>query len=110
MRAAEGEVTASFDEVWAMAAEMGVAAIAVPEAEGGGGGTLLDQAVALEACAHEPGAGRAARRGRGEPAHRTPPAVRRPGAPRRRRLGRRHSGRASCCWARAPWPPSRGWT
>jgi alkylation response protein AidB-like acyl-CoA dehydrogenase len=32
---------------------MGVATIALPEACGGGGGTVLDQAVALEACAHE---------------------------------------------------------
>lgn len=53
VRAAEGETTATFDAVWAGAAEMGVAAIAVPEAAGGGGGTVLDQAVALEACAHE---------------------------------------------------------
>lgn len=53
VRAAEGQVDAGFGEVWAMAAEMGVAAIAVPETDGGGGGTVLDQAVALEACAHE---------------------------------------------------------
>ncbi|MEV5003183.1 acyl-CoA dehydrogenase family protein [Nocardioides sp. LML1-1-1.1] len=53
VRAAEDDVDAGFGEVWAMAAEMGVAAIAVPEAGGGGGGTVLDQAVALEACAHE---------------------------------------------------------
>lgn len=52
-RAAEGEVEAEFAEVWGAVAEMGVTAIAVPEAAGGGGGTLLDQAVALEACAHE---------------------------------------------------------
>ncbi|RNM16139.1 acyl-CoA dehydrogenase [Nocardioides pocheonensis] len=34
------------------AAEMGLTAIALPEAVGGGGGTLLDQAVALEAAAY----------------------------------------------------------
>jgi alkylation response protein AidB-like acyl-CoA dehydrogenase len=32
---------------------MGVATIALPESYGGGGGSVLDQAVALEACAHE---------------------------------------------------------
>ncbi|KRA37214.1 MULTISPECIES: acyl-CoA dehydrogenase [unclassified Nocardioides] len=52
-RAAEGDVDARFDEVWSAAEAMGVAAIAVPESAGGGGGTVLDQAVALEACAHE---------------------------------------------------------
>ncbi|KAB2807432.1 acyl-CoA dehydrogenase [Pimelobacter simplex] len=53
VRAAEGDVSASFADVWAAADEMGIAAIAVPESAGGGGGSLLDQAVALEACAHE---------------------------------------------------------
>ena len=33
--------------------EMGVATIGLPESHGGGGGSVLDQAVALEACAHE---------------------------------------------------------
>ena len=32
---------------------MGVPAIGLPESAGGGGGTTLDVAVALEACAHE---------------------------------------------------------
>ena len=32
---------------------MGVATIGLPESYGGGGGSVLDQAVALEACAHE---------------------------------------------------------
>lgn len=36
----------------ALAAEMGLPAIALPEAVGGGGGTLLDQAVAIEAAAY----------------------------------------------------------
>lgn len=53
VRAAEGDAGARFDDLWGVVEEMGVAAIAVPEAAGGGGGTLLDQAVALEACAYE---------------------------------------------------------
>ncbi|MFE7225586.1 acyl-CoA dehydrogenase family protein [Nocardioides sp. NPDC057577] len=51
-RAAEGVASAGFDEVWRGVEEYGVAAIAAPEPNGGGG-TLLDAAVALEACAHE---------------------------------------------------------
>ncbi|UMG92329.1 acyl-CoA dehydrogenase family protein [Nocardioides sp. TF02-7] len=53
VRAAEGDPDARFDDVWGAIEEMGVHAIGVPEAAGGGGGTVLDQAVALEACAHE---------------------------------------------------------
>ncbi|GAA3519824.1 acyl-CoA dehydrogenase family protein [Nocardioides daeguensis] len=53
VRAAEGDVAADFAAVRAAADEMGIAAIAVPESAGGGGGTVLDQAVALEACARE---------------------------------------------------------
>ncbi len=53
VRAAEGDVDADFSAVWSAAEEMGVAAIAVPESAGGGGGTVLDQAVVLEACARE---------------------------------------------------------
>lgn len=53
VRAAEGTPVEAFAEVRRAADEMGVTAIAVPEPAGGGGGTLLDQAVALEACAHE---------------------------------------------------------
>lgn len=53
VRAAEGDPGAAFASTWSAVEEMGVAAIAVPEDAGGGGGTLLDQAVALEACAHE---------------------------------------------------------
>jgi 3-oxochol-4-en-24-oyl-CoA dehydrogenase len=52
-RSAEGDAEARFDEAWKAVGEMGVAAIGVPESAGGGGGTALDQAVALEACAHE---------------------------------------------------------
>ncbi|GAA3651898.1 acyl-CoA dehydrogenase [Nocardioides ginsengisoli] len=53
VRAAEGDASAGFAAIWTAADEMGIAAIAVPESAGGGGGTVLDQAVALEACAHE---------------------------------------------------------
>ncbi|MEZ0580773.1 acyl-CoA dehydrogenase family protein [Nocardioides sp. MH1] len=53
VRAAEGDADARFDTVWTAVEEMGVASIAVPESTGGGGGSLLDQAVALEACAYE---------------------------------------------------------
>ncbi|NYJ01161.1 alkylation response protein AidB-like acyl-CoA dehydrogenase [Nocardioides thalensis] len=53
VRAAEGDADARFDDLWGAVEEMGVAAIALPEGAGGGGGTLLDQAVALEACAYE---------------------------------------------------------
>ena len=53
VRAAESEAEATFADAWKACVEMGVATIALPEALGGGGGTVLDQAVALEACAHE---------------------------------------------------------
>lgn len=53
VRAAEGESAERFDAAWKAVEEMGVHAIAVPESAGGGGGTVLDQAVVLEACAHE---------------------------------------------------------
>jgi 3-oxochol-4-en-24-oyl-CoA dehydrogenase len=46
-RTADGEAGARFDEAWKAIGEMGVATI------GDDGGTALDQAVALEACAHE---------------------------------------------------------
>jgi len=51
VRAAEDD-PAALDDWAARAAEMGLTAIALPEAAGGGGGTLLDQAVALEAAAY----------------------------------------------------------
>ena len=41
----------SFEPVWAGLTGLGVAGIAVPEGLGGAGGTLLDLAVAVEACA-----------------------------------------------------------
>ncbi len=53
MRAAESDADATFADVWKQAVEMGVATIGLPEAAGGGGGSVLDAAVALEACAHE---------------------------------------------------------
>lgn len=51
VRAAE-DAPESLASWGARAAEMGLAAIALPESAGGGGGTLLDQAVALEAAAY----------------------------------------------------------
>ncbi len=52
-RAAEGYPDARFEDVWKGVVEMGLTTIAVPESAGGGDGTTLDQAVALEACAAE---------------------------------------------------------
>jgi 3-oxochol-4-en-24-oyl-CoA dehydrogenase len=52
-RAAEADPGAAFADSWSAVTEMGVTTIGLPEAVGGGGGTLLDVAVALEACAHE---------------------------------------------------------
>lgn len=51
-RAQESEAAAAFPDAWKACVEMGVATIALPESYGGGGGSVLDQAVALEACAH----------------------------------------------------------
>ncbi|MFL6089961.1 MAG: acyl-CoA dehydrogenase family protein [Aeromicrobium sp.] len=42
----------SIDGSWSEVVSQGVATIAVPDALGGGGGSLLDLAVAVEACAH----------------------------------------------------------
>ncbi|MEI5674024.1 MULTISPECIES: acyl-CoA dehydrogenase [unclassified Nocardioides] len=53
VRAVDTEPAATFAEPWAAVGEMGVATIGLPEAAGGGGGSVLDVAVALEACAHE---------------------------------------------------------
>ena len=53
VRAAESDADATFADVWKQAVEMGVPTIGLPEAAGGGGGSVLDAAVALEACAHE---------------------------------------------------------
>ncbi|MDN4175351.1 acyl-CoA dehydrogenase [Nocardioides sp. SOB77] len=53
VRAAEGEAAEPFAATWQAVTEMGVATIGLPEAAGGGGGSVLDQAVALEACARE---------------------------------------------------------
>ncbi|WP_028638139.1 acyl-CoA dehydrogenase [Nocardioides sp. URHA0032] len=52
-RAAEDDPGETFASAWGALVEMGVPAIGVPESAGGGGGTTLDVAVALEACAHE---------------------------------------------------------
>ncbi|MFS3130451.1 acyl-CoA dehydrogenase family protein [Nocardioides sp. Bht2] len=51
-RGVEGAADAAFDEAYAAAAEMGLHGIALPEKVGGGDGTALDSAVALEALAH----------------------------------------------------------
>ena len=52
-RDAESDADATFADAWKACVEMGVATIGLPEAAGGGGGSVLDVAVALEACAHE---------------------------------------------------------
>src|SRR4051794_38001884 len=52
-RDAEGDAGATFADSWKACVEMGVATIGLPEEAGGGGGDVLDVAVALEACAHE---------------------------------------------------------
>ncbi len=52
-RAVEEDAAATFDTAWAALTGMGVPTIGLPETAGGGGGTTLDVAVALEACAHE---------------------------------------------------------
>ena len=52
-RAAEADAGATFADAWQALTGMGVPAIGLPESAGGGGGTTLDVAVALEACAHE---------------------------------------------------------
>src|SRR3954453_6481037 len=53
VRAADGDLDATFADTWKACVEMGVATIGLAESYGGGGGSVLDQAVALEACAHE---------------------------------------------------------
>ena len=57
-RAAEGDAGEVFDAVWSKVVDQGVVGICVPEELGGGGGSVLDAAVALEACsaAFVPGA------------------------------------------------------
>ncbi len=50
VRQVESEAGASFDAAWSALGEMGLATIALPESVGGGGGSFLDAAVALEAC------------------------------------------------------------
>ncbi len=52
-RVSDSDAEAAFADAWKACVAMGVATIALPEAYGGGGGSVLDQAVALEACAHE---------------------------------------------------------
>ena len=52
-RDADSDPGATFADTWKACVEMGVATIGLPESYGGGGGSVLDQAVAIEACAHE---------------------------------------------------------
>ena len=52
VRDAEADPDATFADLWKSCVEMGIATIGLPEASGGGGGSVLDAAVALEACAH----------------------------------------------------------
>ena len=52
-RDADSDAGATFADSWKACVEMGVATIGLPESYGGGGGSVLDQAVALEACAYE---------------------------------------------------------
>lgn len=52
IRAAEDDPRARFTETWAAVTEMGLPVIAVPASAGGGDGTLLDLAVAVEAGAY----------------------------------------------------------
>ncbi len=51
VKAAEGAGPAAFEATWKALVGLGVPAIAVPEALGGAGGSVLDLACALEACA-----------------------------------------------------------
>jgi alkylation response protein AidB-like acyl-CoA dehydrogenase len=51
-RAAEADPAAGFADTWREVAAMGIPGIVVPESAGGGGGSLLDAAVALEAAAY----------------------------------------------------------
>ncbi len=51
VKAAEGSGPQAFEAIWKALVDLGVPAIAVPEALGGSGGSVLDLACALEACA-----------------------------------------------------------
>ena len=51
-RTLEDDPDARFHDTWAAVGEMGVPTIALPESAGGGGGSVLDLAVAVEACAY----------------------------------------------------------
>ncbi len=52
-REAETDADATFETAWQAGQEMGISTIGLPESAGGGGGSVLDVAVALEACAYE---------------------------------------------------------
>ena len=51
VRSAEHDGAGAFGDLWAELTKLGVASIAVPEQLGGAGGSFLDLACALEACA-----------------------------------------------------------
>ena len=51
VKAAEGKGADAFAEVWDGLTKLGVVSIAVPEEHGGAGGSFLDLACAVEACA-----------------------------------------------------------
>jgi 3-oxochol-4-en-24-oyl-CoA dehydrogenase len=51
VKAAEGQDADAFAEVWDGLTKLGVVSIAVPEDHGGAGGSFLDLACAVEACA-----------------------------------------------------------
>jgi alkylation response protein AidB-like acyl-CoA dehydrogenase len=51
VKESEAAGPAAFEALWKALAELGVPGIAVPEEQGGGGGSFLDLAVAVEACA-----------------------------------------------------------
>src|SRR3954470_7185995 len=51
VKAAEGRGADAFADVWDGLTKLGVVSIAVPEEHGGAGGSFLDLACAVEACA-----------------------------------------------------------
>ena len=52
VRDAEADPEARFERTWAAVAEMGLPGIAITTSQGGGGGSVVDLAAAVEACAY----------------------------------------------------------
>src|SRR5690349_2845650 len=52
VRESESDVAAAFAKTWQAVVEMGLTGIAIEESQGGGGGDLLDQVVAVEAASY----------------------------------------------------------